>query len=287
LLREGRGFKGTVCLLQGRGDFIERYFETMEDLRQRGFAVATFDWRGQGGSQRRLRNRLKTHIKHFRKYDDDLASFVSKVLMPDCPPPYYALGHSMAGCVLIRNLRRHAWFSKVVLTAPMFDIKTTPWPPRLAKVIVYLLSFIGLGRIFVPGQRHRPIALKDFPGNKFTSDLGRFTRDVRTTELAPELGVGAPPIGWVKGAYEAMREALSPPRKSIVRVPVLVVAADIEEITSTEACHALSAKEPSVVTVSVDYSRHEILMERDHVREQFWAAFDAFIEGKDPTLPGD
>jgi len=25
-------------------------------------------------------------------------------------------------------------------------------------------------------------------------------------------------------------------------------------------------------------------MERDHVRKQFWAAFDAFIEGKDPTL---
>jgi hypothetical protein len=25
-------------------------------------------------------------------------------------------------------------------------------------------------------------------------------------------------------------------------------------------------------------------MERDEVREQFWAAFDAFIEGKDPSL---
>jgi hypothetical protein len=24
-------------------------------------------------------------------------------------------------------------------------------------------------------------------------------------------------------------------------------------------------------------------MERDEVREQFWAAFEAFIEGKDPT----
>ena len=27
-------------------------------------------------------------------------------------------------------------------------------------------------------------------------------------------------------------------------------------------------------------SRHEILMERDHIRAQFWAAFDAFIPGQ-------
>jgi lysophospholipase len=27
-------------------------------------------------------------------------------------------------------------------------------------------------------------------------------------------------------------------------------------------------------------SRHEILMERDHIRAQFWTAFDAFIPGQ-------
>ena len=42
------GRKGTVCLFQGRAEFIEKYFETVRDLRARGFAVATLDWRGQG-----------------------------------------------------------------------------------------------------------------------------------------------------------------------------------------------------------------------------------------------
>ena len=32
-----RGRKGTVCLFQGRSDFIEKYFETVGDLRARGF----------------------------------------------------------------------------------------------------------------------------------------------------------------------------------------------------------------------------------------------------------
>ncbi|HEY7764279.1 MAG TPA: alpha/beta hydrolase [Aestuariivirgaceae bacterium] len=283
LLREGQGFKGTVCLLHGRGDFIERYFETMDDLRQRGFAVATFDWRGQGGSQRGSRNPWKNHVRRFSDYEDDLQSFIAKILMPDCPPPYYALAHSMGGCILVLALRRHAWFNKAVLTAPMFDIRTAPWPRWLARILIPLFCMTGLGRLFVPGERRRPMGLKDFPANNLTSDLGRYTRDVHTVEIAPELGVGAPTLRWVKAAFKAMEEIMSPPRNSFVRVPVLIVAADKELVTSNEACHALAAREPSVVTVVVDYSRHEILMERDEVREQFWAAFEAFIEGKDPT----
>jgi len=37
--------RGTVCLVQGRTEYIEKYFETVADFRARGFAVATFDWR--------------------------------------------------------------------------------------------------------------------------------------------------------------------------------------------------------------------------------------------------
>ena len=53
------GRKGTICLFQGRAEFIEKYFETVRDLRARGFAVATMDWRGQGGSQRMLRRSVQ------------------------------------------------------------------------------------------------------------------------------------------------------------------------------------------------------------------------------------
>src|SRR4249920_1654582 len=41
------GRKGTVCVFAGRGEQIEKYFETVRDLRDRGFAVAMIDWRGQ------------------------------------------------------------------------------------------------------------------------------------------------------------------------------------------------------------------------------------------------
>jgi hypothetical protein len=46
----GRPLKGTIVLLTGRNEFIEKYFETIGNLTANGFAVAAMDWRGQGGS---------------------------------------------------------------------------------------------------------------------------------------------------------------------------------------------------------------------------------------------
>src|SRR5438445_8387868 len=71
-----RGRKGTVCLFPGRAEFIEKYFETVRDLRARGFAVAALDWRGQGMSQRALRNPRKGYVRSFSQYQIDLEAFL-------------------------------------------------------------------------------------------------------------------------------------------------------------------------------------------------------------------
>jgi len=91
--------KGTICLVQGRTEYIEKYFETIADFQKRGFNVATFDWRGQGGSDRLISNRRLGHVRRFDDYWTDLQAFHSSILLPDCPAPYYLVGHSMGGLV--------------------------------------------------------------------------------------------------------------------------------------------------------------------------------------------
>src|SRR5262245_40779256 len=80
--------RGTVCLFHGRGEFIEKYFEVVADLRRRGFAVATMDWRGQGGSARLLANPRKGYVRSFADYDQDLAAFMKEAVLSDCQPPF-------------------------------------------------------------------------------------------------------------------------------------------------------------------------------------------------------
>ena len=91
--------RGTVAIFGGRAEFIEKYHETIGDLLARGLAVAMLDWRGQGGSERQLRNRRKGHIDDFSLYLRDLDAILDQVLEPFCPKPWFALGHSMGGAV--------------------------------------------------------------------------------------------------------------------------------------------------------------------------------------------
>ena len=61
----------------------KKVFETVRDLRARGFAVATFDWRGRGISDRALSDRLKGHVRNFSEYATDEA-IMEQVVLPDC-----------------------------------------------------------------------------------------------------------------------------------------------------------------------------------------------------------
>ena len=115
--------RGTMCIFTGRGEYIEKYFEVVADLRRRGFAVAIMDWRGQGGSQRRLSNPRKGHVAGFTEYDRDLALFMSDVVMPSCPAPYIGLGHSLGGSILLRGAQNEkSVFERMILVSPMLAI---------------------------------------------------------------------------------------------------------------------------------------------------------------------
>ena len=138
--------RGTVCLFGGRAEFIEKYFEVIADLRRRGFAVATMDWRGQGGSQRMLANPRKGYVRGFWEYDRDLIRFMKDIVLPDCPPPFIGLGHSMGGNILLRNATMPGlWFERIVLTAPMIAISESclGTTPNRAAAYAEVASLLG------------------------------------------------------------------------------------------------------------------------------------------------
>ena len=56
---------GTIILQSGRTEFIEKYFEVIQEFISRGFCIAMFDWRGQGLSDRLIDNPYLGHIEDF------------------------------------------------------------------------------------------------------------------------------------------------------------------------------------------------------------------------------
>ena len=273
------GRKGTVCLFQGRAEFIEKYFETVRDLRARGFAVATLDWRGQGLSGRALRNSRKGYVRDFSRYDVDLDTFIREVVLPDCPPPFFALAHSMGASILPRAAYQgHRWFDRIVLLAPMIAL---PGMRRsaLTRTGVKALRLIGLGGAYVPGGDASVMMQRPFIGNLLTSDPVRYARNMAVVEAEPALSVGWPTVAWTDSAFKAMRQLWEPSFPTRIRQPMLVIAAGHDQIVSTPAIDEFAIRLRAGSHLIVPGSRHELLMEQDRFRMQALAAFDAFVPG--------
>lgn len=270
---------GTVCIFPGRNEYIEKYFEVVGELRRRGFAVAVLDWRGQGGSSRLTRGGMKGHVGNFSEYEEDLAHFMKGVVLPDCPAPYYALAHSMASTVLFRvATKRGCWFSRMVMTAPMIQLLGLPMSQGLCGRLADGLTLLGFGKKAIPGSSDS-WANQAFDGNPLTSDRERFFRNLSVLEAAPGLAVGPPTIGWMNAACEAMAQLASEKFAPRVRVPALLIAAGGDKVVSSEAIEDFSSRLRAGSQLVLRGSRHEILQERDSLREQFWAAFDAYVPG--------
>src|SRR6201981_3337170 len=165
------GRKGTVVILPGRAEWIEKYFETVRDLRARGFAVATLDWRGQGLSERMLGDRHKGYVRDFAEYDSDLETLMREIVLPDCPPPLFALGHSTGATVLIRAAYRgRRWFDRMVLIAPLIALGGVDYSMGAGWIIVRALRMAGLGAMNVPRTDTSIEESRPFLGNILTSD---------------------------------------------------------------------------------------------------------------------
>jgi len=273
------GRRGTVCVFTGRGEQIEKYFETVRDLRDRGFAVAMIDWRGQGHSARRLRDPRKGYVRHFSDYEVDAETFVQQVVLPDCPPPFFALAHSMGGAVMLRIA--HAgkrWFDRIVLSAPMIDLpgRRTSFPVR---TLLRTMRLMGQGGRYVPGGNDELVNTAPFVNNPLTSDPVRYARNAAILAEDPTLGIASPTVAWADTAFATMHGFRAVDYPSQIRQPLLMIAASNDTIVSTPAIEEFAYHLRAGSHLVIAGAKHEILQEQDRYRAQFWAAFDAFVPG--------
>ncbi len=271
--------RGTVAIFGGRAEFIEKYFETIGQLLDRGLCVAALDWRGQGGSERQLKNPRKGHIDDFSLFERDLNAFVTEVLGPSCPRPWFGLAHSMGAAILL--IIAHAGrcpFERLALTSPMIGLANLKHP-RFVRGLAETLDALGLGGAFAPGGGSKPVGLAPFEDNPLTSDPVRFARMASVLRADASVALGWPTVGWIHAAFRLMRRFEDPDFPRAIMTPALVIASGADRVTDTRACERFSERLRAGRLIVVDGAEHEIMMERDIFRDQFWAAFDAFIPG--------
>lgn len=274
---EGITLRGVCLVLQGQTEFLEKYCEVIDELRIRGFKVAAFDWRGQGGSERALSDTRIAHIENFTQYDEDLRAFLDHIVKPISSAPPLALAHSMGAHILLRSLHDDPGkIAAAVLTAPMLRVSTRGQPEWLVPIITKLMMLFGKKNDFVFGMEARDPLKQTFKDQLVTSDRVRFDRTQNLIAANPGIRLCGPSWSWLTAAFASMARVVAQGFAEAIQTPVLIFGAGKDRIVQVAAVRDFAKRLPHGTYVEFEIAEHEILMENDIVRTRFWRAFDEF-----------
>ncbi len=271
------GARERWCLfLNGRTEFIEKYYEVIAELMARGFGVVTWDWRGQGLSARMLKNPQKGHIDRFETYLDDADEIMAALSGELGAEPLTIVAHSMGGHLALRLAER--WGDRVdtlSLSAPMTGVRL-PFAKGVIRRYAGLFDRVGLGSSYVVGRGDLDPSDFDFETNLVTRDPVRFARDTSFVKQEAALRLGAPTTGWLDAAFHSIAHIMTPAFGRALKAPVLLASARADQIVDPDTHDDFMAQGVRGRLLKIGEAQHEILRERDNVRRQFWDGFDRF-----------
>jgi lysophospholipase len=268
--------RGTILLLTGRGEFIEKYAtEVVGELLARGFAVAAVDWRGQGLSDRPLLEHDAGHIDSFNTYIADLNLFVDTIVAPNANRPVIALCHSMGGHILMRYLAEHADgpIHAAVFVSPMTGLQRELF---LRSILMLLPEVPAVEHRYLFGTGPFVFLAREFNSNFVTHDERRYRWTEAWFTADPRLSLGGPTVGWARQAARSMTTCLAPGYLERIEIPTLLFTAGQDQIIDPASHAPVAARMRQARHVTIAEAKHEIMMETDDIRARFWAEFDGF-----------
>lgn len=267
--------KGTLVLLPGQGEWMEKYAELVYDFNSEGYSVAILDHRGQGASDREYPKKRTSHVECFDDFVEDVHIFVLEELAPNSQKPFYLFGHSMGGAIAVGYLEAHPGiFKKVILNAPMLGIKAPVINDAVSSSVAQVLGRLPLiQHLRAPGAR--PFAKpEDFLRSETTHCKERFKYSLDYLEKHPHLAID--PAGatfrFGKEAYQFVHKIMSDHLIRKVNVPALLFQAPGDTFVDNKAQEQFAKTAPDCQLLPLDHPRfqpfHELFFEVDEIRQR-------------------
>lgn len=272
--------RGSILWMGGRGDIFEKYLECFDAWTAAGRSVTSFDWRGQGGSGRTGTDPRVGHIEDFAPWVGDLEAFYSGWVTRE-PGPHIAMGHSMGGHLLLRALaERRVAPDAVVLSAPMLGFDTGILPFGVATAVASLLARVTKSHQPAWKVNERPAPRTVSRQGFLTHDDARYADELWWKEKDAVLALGPPSWAWLSAAYRSATELRRPGAVEHIATPMLIVGTDGDRLVSPRAIREVAGRLPNAKLVMLgEEAAHEVLRERDELRDPLMAEIAAFLDG--------
>lgn len=278
--------KGTLVLMTGYSEFIEKYAETIGDFLALDYRVTILEWRGHGLSGGRLPNQPKVlHLDDFETNISDLVTAMQSVIMQVFPRPYFGVAHSMGGQILLRTAVKHPdFFSMLSLCAPLLGAIDSGFNLWRLKLVARFLQWRDKLQTPLPSKVTDRVG-GEMRVNRVTNDQARFQRTEEILINNPHANVEVKSIGWSVAALKTMEDTLRPEFLGGFETPIFIGLADEELLVDNSASHKATAYLPQAVSRVYPDTKHELFMEKDGPRRKFISDIDSFFMTGKITAP--
>lgn len=271
---EGKSSRGTILLQQGYNEFIEKYFEVIDEFLKRGFSVISFDWRGQGMSEKTLDNKNKAFIQDFSLHDSDLENIMKDIIEPFFPKPYIGVGHSMGGCLMLSAMYKHPdFFDKAILSAPMLGFKNE----ILLMPIITILSLFSKNDSYLLISKPNMGKETPFEDNDVTTDKFRYERTQRLVRKAPNLRLWGVTISWARAVKNRLKSMRAKNWAEKIKTKVLIINNLNDQVVDPDKINIMSKRLSESSIIEFNSTKHEIFMEKDIYRNELWKEIDNYL----------
>lgn len=276
--------RGSLLFVPGRGDFLEKYLESLNHWSESGWQVTALDWRGQALSGRLGADSVTGHVADFATWVADLAAFWAN-WSSQAPAPHVLIAHSMGGHLALRAVAEgQVRPAALVLSAPMLGFVRHGLPPVLSRLFARIMCALGDPRRPAWGSGEKP---GQPPANRsalLTHDADRYADELWWREHRPGLGMGPPSWGWLSAALASMQRLDRRDTLAKVTVPTFIAATDADRLVDWHAIERASRWIPGAQLLRFGAeARHELLREADPIRTQVIAAIDDFLDRAAPS----
>jgi lysophospholipase len=270
-----RGSNQALIVLPGRTEPTKKYAELIYDLSPMDLDFFLWDPRGQGYSDRLLTDPQKGYVESYKDYITDFDKFMKANIIGKYDQ-VFILAHSMGGAISLRYAQLNPGIiDKMVLSAPMLELKTNGVPEGPTLALMRVLKTIGKKKDYVPGggALSSPVP---FTENRVTQSKERYEMARSIDVLEPELLMGSSTNNWLLEAIKLTRKTFRQRKKSS-HIPMLIFQAGKDEFSKDKRQNKLCSASRKCRLVRLEEAKHEMFQEVDSVRDEVIRLTEEFL----------
>tara|TARA_Y100000768_G_C23939363_1_gene664291 strand:+ start:15 stop:974 length:960 start_codon:yes stop_codon:yes gene_type:complete len=265
---------GTILLQQGHNEFIEKYYETIQEFIDRGYSVICFDWRGQGMSERMIDDINKSFINDFERHDKDLEKILVEIIDPFFSKPLIGIGHSMGGCLMLSAFKNHPdKFSHGILSAPMLGFKNEKFLRAASSIMRVFMKDTD----YLIGSKPNMGIETPFEENDLTTDRFRYKRTQKLVRKKPDIRLWGVTNAFAKSVSNRFKTIRKKNWVEDIKTKILIINSINDKVVDSNKTLEINKRLKNSKIVNFQNCEHEIFIENDINRKILWEAIDSFL----------